>query len=95
MDVQPEPDEAAAADLAIKAVADGGCVLVLRNTVGRAQRTYAQLKATLDSAQVMLAHARFTAADRRLRDQQLITLFWRPSRGRAARTLCGGRHPGR
>jgi CRISPR/Cas system-associated endonuclease/helicase Cas3 len=78
VDVQPEPDEAAAADLAIKAVADGGCVLVLRNTVGRAQGAYAQLKGTLDPAQVMLAHARFTAADRRFRDQQLIMRFGAP-----------------
>jgi CRISPR-associated helicase Cas3/CRISPR-associated endonuclease Cas3-HD len=70
-----ERDETEAADLARRAVAKGGCVLVLRNTVGRAQRTYEYLAATLGPEEATLAHARFTAADRRLRDRLLIERF--------------------
>jgi CRISPR-associated helicase Cas3/CRISPR-associated endonuclease Cas3-HD len=70
-----ERDEAEAAALACRVVAEGGCVLVLRNTVGRAQRTYEHVAAALAPGEVTLAHARFTAADRRLRDRLLIERF--------------------
>ena len=70
-----ERDEAEAAGLACRAVAEGGCVLVVRNTVGRAQRTYASVAAALAPGEATLAHARFTAADRRLRDRLLIERF--------------------
>ena len=70
-----ERDEAGAARLACRIVAEGGCVLVLRNTVGRAQRTYQYLVSALAQGEVTLAHARFTAADRRLRDRLLIERF--------------------
>jgi CRISPR-associated helicase Cas3/CRISPR-associated endonuclease Cas3-HD len=70
-----ERDETAGADLACRVVAEGGCVLVLRNTVGRAQRTYERVAAALAPREVTLAHARFTAADRRLRDRLLIERF--------------------
>jgi CRISPR-associated helicase Cas3 len=70
-----ERDEAGAAGLARRFVAEGGCVLVLRNTVGRAQRTYEHVAAALAPGEATLAHARFTAADRRLRDRLLIERF--------------------
>ena len=70
-----ERDEAGAADLACRVAAEGGCVLVLRNTVGRAQRTYERAAAALAPGEVTLAHARFTAADRSLRDRLLIERF--------------------
>ena len=70
-----ERDEADAAGLACRVVAEGGCVLVLRNTVGRAQRTYEYVAAVLAPGETMLAHARFTAADRRVRDRLLIERF--------------------
>jgi CRISPR-associated endonuclease/helicase Cas3 len=50
-------------------------VLVLRNTVGRAQRTYEHVVAALAHGEATLAHARFTVADRRLRDRLLIERF--------------------
>lgn len=67
-------------------VADGGCALVVQNTVGRAQETYRELLASRSFArdELMLFHARFTAADRRLRETELVGLFGsdkkRPSR---------------
>jgi len=70
-----ERAEAEAAGLACRVAAEGGCVLVLRNTVGRAQRTYEHVAAALAPGEATLAHARFTAADRRLRDQLLIEQF--------------------
>ena len=53
----------------------GGCALVVRNTVRRAQDTYQALRASNDEAEVTLAHARFTAADRRDREEKIIGLF--------------------
>jgi CRISPR-associated endonuclease/helicase Cas3 len=70
-----ERGEAEGCRLAAKSVAGGGCVLVLRNTVGRAQRTYRHLLDVLGPERVTLTHARFTAADRRVRDQRLIAWF--------------------
>jgi CRISPR-associated helicase Cas3/CRISPR-associated endonuclease Cas3-HD len=75
VDFHAERDETGAADLACRVVAEGGCVLVLRNTVGRAQRTYEHVAAVLAPGEVTLAHARFTVADRRLRDRLLIERF--------------------
>lgn len=43
---------------------DGGCALVIRNTVARAQSLYACLKAHYPAGEVLLLHSRFTAADR-------------------------------
>ncbi|WP_051468769.1 CRISPR-associated helicase/endonuclease Cas3 [Actinomadura oligospora] len=54
---------------------DGGCALVIRNTVGRAQRTWRAFVDKLGSDNVSLAHSRFTTADRRDRDRKLISDF--------------------
>jgi CRISPR-associated endonuclease/helicase Cas3 len=43
--------------------------------VGRAQRTYEYVAAALAPGEATLAHARFTAADRRLRDRLLVDRF--------------------
>lgn len=53
------------------AVADGGCVLVVLNTVRRAQATHRALRDTLD-CDVMLLHGRLTASDRAERTQMLL-----------------------
>jgi CRISPR/Cas system-associated endonuclease/helicase Cas3 len=75
VELHAERGELEAAALARGVVAEGGCVLVLRNTVGRAQRTYQHVAATLGPGEATLAHARFTAADRRLRDGLLVERF--------------------
>jgi CRISPR-associated helicase Cas3/CRISPR-associated endonuclease Cas3-HD len=75
-----EPDNGAvgvAADIAAR-TADGGCVLVVRNTVPRAQQTYDALRAHFDADEFTLAHARFTADDRRRLDQSLVERFGPP-----------------
>lgn len=53
--------DASVADLLAAKLAGGGCALVIRNTVGRAQSLYATLKDRFPSATVVLFHSRFTA----------------------------------
>lgn len=70
-----EPNEATVPDLVAQLLRHGGSALVLRNTVGRAQRTYDLLRRRLGNDRVSLAHARYTVADRRARDNALIADF--------------------
>jgi len=78
-----EPESAGdevVATLVADLVRDGGCVLVLRNTVGRAQRTYRALRERLVGAEVSLFHARFTVADRRRLETRLVAEFGKEGR---------------
>ncbi|GLZ16131.1 CRISPR-associated helicase/endonuclease Cas3 [Actinomadura sp. NBRC 104425] len=68
-------DPAGIVPLVRELLSEGGCALVIRNTVGRAQRTYDALAAAFGSDAVTLAHARFTMADRRAREQSLVDQF--------------------
>lgn len=56
-------------------LSDGGCACVLRDTVGRAQATYEQLKQTFGDSCVMLVHSRFIAIDRMKNDEELLRLL--------------------
>ncbi len=60
-----------------KELTDGGCALVVRNTVRRAQQTYRDLQAAFGD-EVTLCHARFTIADRQAKDQDLLRRFGPP-----------------
>jgi CRISPR-associated helicase Cas3 len=55
---------------------DGGCAVVVRNTVGRVQETAAHLAGEFD---VTINHARFLACDRAVRDRDLLRRFGPPS----------------
>lgn len=59
-----------------KEVVDGGCVVVVCNTVGRAQETYYALRAELgwNPGEIRLLHSRFMAVDRRVRELELQEL---------------------
>lgn len=57
-------------------------VLVLRNTVKRAQETYEQLCADFPDFEIRLAHARFTAEDRERIDRRLMDRYGPPDEGR-------------
>lgn len=61
-----------------EALADGGCALVIRNTVRRAQETYELLREHFGE-DVSLNHARFTIADRLAKDKDLLRRFGPPS----------------
>ena len=56
---------------------DGGCALVVRNTVRRAQETYERLREHF-GADVSLNHARFTIGDRLAKDKDLLNRFGPP-----------------
>lgn len=77
-----DDDEALVAVLR-EAMVDGGCVAVVRNTVGRAQRTYELLAREL-GGDVVLLHSRFVASDRAARERDLRERLGPPSVVRAA-----------
>ncbi|MDO5728517.1 MAG: CRISPR-associated helicase Cas3', partial [Actinomycetaceae bacterium] len=60
-------------------VGDGGCLLILRNTVRNAQKTYHQLVETYGD-DVRLMHARFAAQHRVENDEWLRTNFGPPGK---------------
>lgn len=59
-------------------LADGGCALVLRNTVRRAQETADHLRKVFGADDVTVTHARFTAPDRAAKDELLRAMFGPP-----------------
>ncbi|MDT0529172.1 CRISPR-associated helicase Cas3' [Micromonospora sp. DSM 115977] len=63
-------------------LADGGCALVVRNTVARVQETAAALRAALGpDIPVSVAHSRFMAVDRAAKDRWLRDTFGPPGSG--------------
>jgi CRISPR-associated endonuclease/helicase Cas3 len=64
-----------------KQLSDGGCALVIRNTVRRAQTLYKLLKAAFPNVQVLLLHSRFTAGDRANQTEELLRLLGDTSKG--------------
>ncbi|MFI6661521.1 CRISPR-associated helicase Cas3' [Streptomyces sp. NPDC050523] len=71
----PEPDRTVVADTVQFLLREGGCVLVLRNTVARAQELADDLRARLGEDRVTLMHARYTVADRRRLEAGLVGQF--------------------
>ncbi|WP_461001133.1 CRISPR-associated helicase Cas3' [Streptomonospora sediminis] len=59
---------------------DGGCALVVRNTVRRVLETAAHLRARFGDAQVAVAHARFLDLDRADNDAKLLAEFGPPEK---------------
>lgn len=68
------------ADLVDSLYADGGCILVVRNTVRAAQELFDVLKERHGS-EVRLMHSRFTTADRLSNDHWLLQHFGKPRDG--------------
>ncbi|HEX6498463.1 MAG TPA: CRISPR-associated helicase Cas3' [Micromonosporaceae bacterium] len=72
----------ALAELLREQLADGGCALVVRNTVARVQDTAAALRAALGpDTPVSVAHSRFMAVDRAAKDTWLRQTFGPPGSG--------------
>ncbi|CAM3374718.1 CRISPR-associated endonuclease/helicase Cas3 [Stackebrandtia soli] len=71
-------DDQVLADKLNVALRDGGCVLVIRNTVARAQATARMLREKIgDRVDVRLAHSRFLTFDRSSNDTWLRDTFGR------------------
>lgn len=60
------------ADLLADQLADGGCALVVHNTVGRAQQTYTAVKQRFGADEVVLLHARLIIGERVHRTETVI-----------------------
>jgi len=73
-----DPASAAGADFVatvMSLTALGANVLVVRNTVRRAQESYSALAGALPAGSVTMLHARFTAVDRLAKEQWLVENF--------------------
>lgn len=80
-----DPDEVVERVLK-ECLAEGGCVLVLRNTVARAQATYRRLE-TMFGDDVVLLHSRFAAADRAERTEAVLRRLGPPPDARPHRLV--------
>lgn len=81
--VRPLPEELPAlVELLRDRLTDGGCALVVRNTVARVQETAAVLRVALGpDTPVSVAHSRFMAVDRAAKDRWLRDTFGPPGGG--------------
>lgn len=75
-----EDDLPTLAKILSERLTEGGCAVVIRNVVRRAQETAEYLREVLPGVPVMLTHARYLAADRARRDTELLDLFGSPQR---------------
>jgi CRISPR-associated helicase Cas3 len=72
-----DPGSTPFTDTVANLLCSGGCALVIRNTVKRAQASYLALSKRLGSENVTLLHARFMAGDRLERERWLTRRFGR------------------
>lgn len=77
LDERPDDPITSVTDLVLRELGSGGCALVIRNTVGRAQQTYAALRAELGEDLVLL-HARLSAGHRADRTERVLSLLRPP-----------------
>ncbi|WP_394350495.1 CRISPR-associated helicase Cas3' [Nocardiopsis quinghaiensis] len=61
-------------------LAEGGCALVVRNTVARVHEAAAHLRDRFGDGAVTVAHSRFLDLDRASRDEQLLREYGSPAR---------------
>lgn len=66
-------------------LAEGGCAVVIRNVVRRAQETAEHLRGALPGIPITLAHSRYLAEDRARKDRSLLDLFGSPARSAGRR----------
>ena len=79
------PTSIGSPELLDRELADGGCAVVIRNTVREAQETYEAVKSVFGREQVTLLHSRFLAAERAARDRRMLELFGKDSQQRPVR----------
>jgi CRISPR-associated helicase cas3 len=83
-----DDDESGLIDLLAEQTRDGGCVLIITNTVDRAQSLFKAISEKFPD-EVILVHSRFTAKERSAKERRLLGAL-----GREA-TLENGRRPHR
>ncbi|MGW0811407.1 CRISPR-associated helicase Cas3' [Nonomuraea sp. NPDC002799] len=72
--------EDAIAEMLQERLAQGGCALVIRNTVPRAQRAYQVLRERFSDGEVRLLHGRMTAHDRAEGTEECLRLLGPPGK---------------
>ncbi|MGW7295212.1 CRISPR-associated helicase Cas3' [Streptomyces xiamenensis] len=86
------PEDPAALAYRLEAeLRDGGCVLVVRNTVRRVRETARQLRERFAEDQITVAHSCFVDLDRKAKDQDLLDRFG-PPESSAGRRPAGRGH---
>ncbi|MBQ1121906.1 type I-E CRISPR-associated protein Cse1/CasA [Streptomyces sp. B15] len=70
-----EDDVSVLAERLAEELADGGCALVVRNTVARVLEAAQVLRERFGEEAVTVAHSRFLAADRAAKDAELVRRF--------------------
>ncbi|MEV4467876.1 CRISPR-associated helicase Cas3' [Micromonospora echinofusca] len=80
----PKDGPGAVVDLLADELSEGGCALVIRNTVGRAQQTYQALKKVMRDDEVVLLHGRLTVGERAERTAKVLSLLAAPGASDAA-----------
>ncbi|MCK7627617.1 type I-E CRISPR-associated protein Cse1/CasA [Streptomyces sp. RS10V-4] len=80
-----DDDPVALADRLERELAEGGCALVIRNTVDRVMETADVLRTRMGNEAVTVTHSRFLAADRAANDADLLRRFGREGQERPAR----------
>ncbi|MFK4119945.1 CRISPR-associated helicase Cas3' [Streptomyces longwoodensis] len=80
-----EDDMDLLADRLERELADGGCVLVIRNTVRRVLQAAAMLRARFGDEKVTVAHSCFIDVDRAAKDESLLKRFGPPGRAERPR----------
>ncbi|MFV2022413.1 CRISPR-associated helicase Cas3' [Micromonospora sp. LOL_023] len=84
LDANPADDTRAVVALLADRLREGGCALVIRNTVRRAQQTY-QALAPVFGGDVRLLHARLTAGERADRTERALRALGAPDDDRVER----------
>jgi CRISPR-associated endonuclease/helicase Cas3 len=79
------PGDAAIAELLKERLRDGGCALIIRNTVPRAQATYKMLRTRYGECEVRLLHGRLHARHRADRTEECLSLLGPPGEDGAQR----------
>lgn len=82
VEVVDEPHDGGADPVVVvlsEALQEGGCALVVRNTVARAQQTYTAVKEVF-GADAVLVHARLIASERADRTERVLRLLGPPDR---------------
>ncbi|WP_084960254.1 CRISPR-associated helicase/endonuclease Cas3 [Thermoactinospora rubra] len=72
-------------DRLVEELAEGGCALVVRNTVDRVLETAAYLRRRFGREQITVAHARFVDLDRAAKDADLLDRFGPPDKSAGRR----------
>lgn len=85
-----EEDVTTVSELLEELLSGGGCALVVRNTVARAQETYRILAARFGAEEVRLLHARFLADHRSASTAELVRLLGEGERDRPHRMVVVG-----